>query len=69
MEITLTPDDLELFSRPIEDFSLAIEPTTNCDGGPCNAPAAPHDPTIPHWHLRMTLPGIEVARLCYIDRP
>jgi hypothetical protein len=28
MKITLTPDDLALFSRPIEDFTISIEPTT-----------------------------------------
>lgn len=66
MKITLTPDDIALFSRPPEDFSLSIEPTTNCDGGPCNAPGAPHDPTEPHWHLRMTLPGVKGERLSYI---
>jgi len=65
-EITLTADDPELFSRPPEDFSISIEATTTCDGGPCNAPGAPHDPTEPHWHPRMTLPDINGVRLSYI---
>jgi hypothetical protein len=64
--VTLTSDDIALFSRPLEEFNLSIESTTNCDGGPCNAPGAPHDPTEPHWHLRMTLPDIKGERLSYI---
>lgn len=66
MEFNLPPEDIALFSRPPEDFKLAIEATTNCDGVPCNAPCPPHDPTEPHWHLRMTLTGTKGARLSYI---
>src|SRR5204862_433919 len=47
-------------NRPRISRSPSSRPRTATAG------RAPHDPTEPHWHLRMTLPDINGARLSYI---
>jgi hypothetical protein len=67
MNFRITPDDLALFTRPVEDFFLSLEFVHDCDGVPCAAPDAPHGTPEPHWHIRLTLPGVLGARYFWFE--
>jgi hypothetical protein len=64
VEITFSREDIEFWRRLLNELSVSIEAATSCDGGPCNAPGAPHDTLSPHWHLRHS--DLQRERLHYI---
>jgi hypothetical protein len=65
--VTFAPQDLEFWDRDFRQHHLRLECAVNCDGGPCNAPEAPHDPPTPHYHLVMRAPDLDRELSVYVD--
>jgi hypothetical protein len=60
----ISKDDLALAEAPDSELLIGIEPSVDdCDGVRCNAP---EQNLGPHWHLRMTLPGIKTTYVIYV---
>ena len=67
MRIVFTPADLAFFDSAPETLHAAIEPATDCNGAACHAPGAPHNPPVPHLHLKLMSPDRQPIRIQYIE--
>jgi len=67
MKIHISAEDVRFVDRDFRDHHQRLEAAFNCDGVPCQAPGAPHDPMTPHFHLVLTAPDLKRERLVYID--
>lgn len=67
MKIHITAEEMQFINRDFRDHQQRLEAAFDCDGVPCQAPGAPHDPMTPHFHLVLTAPDLKRERLVYID--
>ena len=67
MEIIITAEDIQFHERDFREHHNRIEAAFDCDGVPCQAPGAPHDPVTPHFHLVFYAPDLRRERLVYVD--
>lgn len=71
---TLTAQEWEFGERPFVQHHVRLEPAVSCDGGRCGAPWTmlvglnPDEvPAMPHWHLVLSAPDLQVTQEVYID--
>lgn len=67
MKFTISAEDIQFADRDFREHQVRLEGAFNCDGVPCQAPGAPHDPMTPHFHLVLTAPDLQRERLVYVD--
>jgi hypothetical protein len=67
IHITLTLQDVQFFDRDFREHHMRIECAAHCDGVPCRAPGAPHDPLTPHFHLVYRAPDLDREFADYVD--
>jgi hypothetical protein len=67
MKIHISAEDVQFMSRDFREHHQRLEAAFNCDGVPCQAPGAPHEPMTPHFHLVLAAPDLKRERLVHID--
>ena len=67
MRIVLSADDLAFFDRVPETLHATLEPAEDCNGMLCRAPGAPFRSPFPHLHFTLSAPGLDVARVHYVE--